>query len=153
MQSLVNQKNLEQLSSIGKRLNELEKSKCKKTADKSKIKSKRDKSVNQNVAKSTHMHTSDTVGSKTVDTSQTVSSTQTNTQTLPSLSSIRKNAINQQQVDQKIHELSQIAKTGTDSKNKSHRGWPVEVYIKIESNGHMSRFWQVLIKSMFLMIS
>ena len=46
--------------------------------------------------------------------------------------SIRENANIQQQVDQRIHELSLLAKTGTDSKIKSQRGGPVEVYIKNE---------------------
>ena len=76
------------------------------------------------------MHTADTIGAERSNTSQTVSGIQTSTQILPSLSSVRKNANIQQQVDQRIHELSQLAKTGTDLKIKSRRGGPVEVYIK-----------------------
>ena len=128
-QTLVHHKILEQLTSIGKRLDALEKSNCKKSVDKSKIKSKRGKVVVQKVPTSTHSQSVDTVTSQGVSTAQTVTGTQTNSHTLPSLSSIRQNA-NIKQVDQRIHELSVLAKTGTDSKIKSQRGGPVEVYIK-----------------------
>ena len=130
MQTLVNQKILEQLTSIGKRLDVLEKLNCKKSADKSKIKSKRGKVVEQKVATSTHRHNVDTVGLHSGSTGQTVSDTQTNAHTLPSLSSIRQNANIQQKVHQRIHELSLLPKIGTESKMKSQRVGPVEVYIK-----------------------
>ena len=129
-QTMVNHKILEQLTSIGKRLDALEKSNCKKSVDKSKIKSKRAKVVVQKVPTSTHSQSVDTVTSQGVSTASTVTGTQTNSHTLPSLSSIRQNANIQHQVDQRIHELSVLAKTGTDSKIKSQRGGPVEVYIK-----------------------
>ena len=129
-QTVVNHKILEQLTSIGKRLDALEKSNCKKSVDKTKIKSKRAKVVVQKVPTSTHSQSVDTVTSQGVSTAQTVTGTQTNSHTLPSLSSIRQNANIQHQVDQRIHELSVLAKTGTDSKIKSQRGGPVEVYIK-----------------------
>ena len=129
-QSLVNQKILEQLTSIGKRLDVLEKSNCKKSVDKSKIKSDKGKVVEHKVPISTHRQSADTVNSQGVSTAQAVNGTQINAHTLPSLSSIRQNTNIQQQVDQRIHELSLLAKTGTDSKIKSQRGGPVEVYIK-----------------------
>ena len=92
------------------------------TAYKSKIKSKRGKVVEQKVATSTHRHNVDTVGLQSGSTGHTVSDTQTNAHALPSLSSIRQNANIQQQVDQRIHELSLLAKTGMESKLKSQRG-------------------------------
>ena len=89
------------------------------------------------MATSTHMQNGDTVGSQGGSTGHTVSDVQNNNRTLPSLSSIRQNANIQQQVDQRIHELSLLAKTSMDSKIKSQRGGPVEVYIK---NSPMSMF-------------
>ena len=121
-QTLVNQKILEQLTTIGKRLDALEQTKCKKSVDKSKIKGKKAKISDHKVSLSAHRQSADTVGSQSTSTAHTVIDTQTNAHTLPSLSSIRQNANIQQQVDQRIHELSVLAKTGTDPKLKSQRG-------------------------------
>ena len=131
-QTLVNQKILEQLTTIGKRLDALESNKCKKSSDKSKIKNKKGKVGQHKVPLSAQAQSADTVLSQSTSTVPSVSDTQTNIHSLPSLSSIRQNANIQQQVDQRIHELSLLAKTGTDAKLKSQRGGGgvVEVYIK-----------------------
>ena len=139
-QTLVNQKILEQLTSIGKRLDALENNKCKKSSDKSKIKNKKAK-VGHKVPLSAHAQSVDTVGLQNASTVPSVIDTQTNTHALPSLSSIRQNANIQQQVDQRIHELSLLAKTGTDAKLKSQRGGQLKFTLKIKSNGPMSTFW------------
>ena len=93
---------------------------------------------------SAHAQSADTVGLQNASTVPSVIDTQTNTHALPSLSSIRKNANIQQQVDQRIHELSLLAKTGTDAKLKSQRGGgggQLKFTLKIKSNGPMSTFW------------
>ena len=59
-QTLVNQKILEQLTTIGKRLDALENNKCKKSADKSKIKNKKGKVSEHKVPMSAHAQSADT---------------------------------------------------------------------------------------------
>ena len=127
-QTLVNQKILEQLTTIGKRLDPLENNKCKKSIDKSKIKNKKGKVVQHSVP----TQSADTAGLQSASTVPSVTDTQTNIHSLPSLSSIRQHANIQQQVDHRIHKLSLLAKTGADAKLKSRGGGggPVEVYIK-----------------------
>ena len=130
-QTLVNQKILEQLTTIGKRLDALENNKCKKSIDKSKIKNKKGKVVQHSVPLSAHAQSADTAGLQS--TVPSVTDTQTNIHSLPSLSSIRQNANIQQQVDHRIHELSLLAKPGTDAKLTSQGGGGgggSEVYIK-----------------------
>ena len=152
-QTLVNQKILEQLTTIGKRLDALENNKCKKSIDKSKIKNKKGKVVQHSVPLSAHAQSADTVGLQSASTVPSVTDTQTNIHSLPSLSSIRQHANIQQQVDHRIHELSLLAKTGTDAKLKSQRGGQLKFILKIKSNGPMNMFWPELTRNVSLMTS
>ena len=152
-QTLVNQKILEQLTTIGKRLDALESNKCKKSIDKSKIKNKKGKVGQQKVSLSAHAQSADTVLLQSASTVPSVTDTQTNVHSLPSLSSIRQNANIQQQVDQRIHELSLLAKTGTDAKLKSQRGGQLKFISKIKSNGPMNMFWPESTKNISPMTS
>ena len=151
----MNQKILEQLTAIGKRLDALENNKCKKSIDKSKIKNKKGKVVQHSVPLSAHAHSADTVGLQSASTVPSVTDTQTNIHSLPLLSSIRQHANIQQQVDHRIHELSLLAKTGTDTKLKSQRGGggQLKFILKIKSNGPMNMFWPELTRNVFLMTS
>ena len=125
-QTLVNQQILAQLSAIGTRLEKLEKNKVSK-------KSKHVKTVSRSArgkAKSTtanspytHVHSTGTVTTPSTGTA-------TETLNLPTLDNLKKNVSIQQLVEDRIKELQQISKTGTDTKLKSQRGGQVEVLVK-----------------------
>ena len=111
-QTLVNQQILAQLSAIGTRLEKLEKNKVSK-------KSKHVKTVSRSArgkAKSTtanspytHVHSTGTVTTPSTGTA-------TETLNLPTLDNLKKNVSIQQLVEDRIKELQQISKTGTDTK-------------------------------------
>ena len=71
----------------------------------------------------THVHSTGTL---------TTPSTSTGMETLnvPTLENLKKNVSIQQLVEDRIKELQQISKTGTDPKLKSQRGGQVEVLVK-----------------------
>ena len=52
-------------------------------------------------------------------------------------------ALLQLKVDQRLQELSDLAKTDTASKSKSQHGGSVEVLIKIELNGATNMLYRV----------
>ena len=117
-QTLVNQQILAQLSAIGTRLEKLEQDKVNKKSKQVKTVSRGARGKNKSsTAKSpyTHVHSTGTL---------TTPSTGTGTETLnlPTLENLKKNVCIQQLVEDRIKELQQISKTGTDSKLKSQRG-------------------------------
>ena len=112
VQSVINSQILQQLQHIGNRLDKIENGTCKKTSDKSKIKSTK---------------------SKTKKVPSTKSSQQFETSNeckLPTLQSVKEDALIQLKVEQRLQELTELAKTGTNSKLKSQRGGNVEVMVK-----------------------
>ena len=86
----------------------------KKTSDKSKIK-KEDKGVFK---------------VKKVVTTKLDQQADKQDHKLPTLHSIREDAIIQSKVEQRLQELSKLAKTGTIQKLKSQRGGHIEVMVK-----------------------
>ena len=125
-QTLVNQQILAQLSAIGTRLEKLEQDKVHKKSNHVKTASRgaRSKTKSTTVKSPyTHVHSTGTL---------TTPSTSTTTETLnlPTLENLKKNVSIQQLVEDRIKELQQISKTGTDPKFKSQRGGQVEVLVK-----------------------
>ena len=112
VQSVINSQILQQLQQIGKILDKIENGDCKKTSDKSKIKSTKSKTKK---VVNTKLH-------QQFDTS--------NEQKLPTLQSVKEDALIQLKVEQRLQELTDLAKTGTNSKLKSQRGGNVEVLVK-----------------------
>ena len=112
VQSVINSQILEQLQQIGKRLEKIENADCKKTSDRSKIKGK-------HVSKS-----------KKVLTNKNNPKVETPDRKIPTLDSIKEDAMIQSRVEQRLQELSELDKTGTVQKLKSQRGVQVEVLIK-----------------------
>ena len=110
MQTLINARILDQLDKIGQRLDKIENKTCKKSSDKSKIKSSGKKS-----AKTKKVVTNDIASVKTPDLS----------------TSMTEEALLQLKVDQRLQELSDLAKSGIpNSKFKSQRGGNVDVQVK-----------------------
>ena len=112
-QAVINAQILEQLHRIGKRLDHIEQKDCKKTSDKTKIKNVKIK------------------GKKVKQTSDVTEQRQS----LPVphnlwQSSVSDEALLQLRVDQRLQELTDLAKTGTNSKIKSQRGGNFEVLVK-----------------------
>ena len=95
VQSVINSQILEQLQQIGKRLDKIENDDCKKTLDKSKIKGGK------------------AVKSKKVVTTKLNKQTDKHDHKLPTFESIREDAMIQSKVEQRLQELSDLAKTGT----------------------------------------
>ena len=62
-------------------------------------------------------------------------------------SSVADETLLQFKVDQRLQELSDLAKSGNFSKIKSQRGGPVDVLIKIELGGPMNTFYLASIKN------
>ena len=85
-------------------MDKIENGDYKKTSDKSKIKSTKSKAKKVSSTKSKHQ----------VDTF--------NECKLPTLQSVKEDALIQLKVEQRLQELMDLAKTGTNSKLKSQRG-------------------------------
>ena len=111
VQSVINSQILEQLQKIGKRLEKIENADCKKTSDRSKIKGK-------SVSKS-----------KKVLINKSNPKVKIPDEKIPTLDSIKVDTMIQSKVEQRLQELSELAKTGTVQKLKSQRGGQVEVLI------------------------
>ena len=112
VQSVINSQILQQLQQIEKRLDKIEGDACKKTSDKTKIKKtkvKQQKMVNTTVKQQP----------KAFDE-----------QKLPTLQSVKEDALIQLKVEQRLQELTDLAKTGMNSKVKSQRGGNVEVMVR-----------------------
>ena len=116
-QSMINSKTLEQLQKIGKRLDNIENVDCKKTSDKSKIKGAKGASKSKKLV-------------STKSDSKSDSRNETHVTTIPTFDSLREDAMNQSKVEQRLQELSELAKTGNTQKLKSQRGGQVEVLVK-----------------------
>ena len=125
-QALVNQQILAQLSVIGIRLHKLEQEKLVKKSKHSKTAGRSTRGKN----KSTTVKTSHTHGHSTGTLATKSTSTGMETLNLPTLANLKTNASIQQLVEDRIKELQQISKTGTDPKLKSQRGGQVEVLVK-----------------------
>ena len=117
-QQVINQQILLQLSSISKRLDNIEQRSVKKTADKSKIK----KSRGQKQAQSVQTPVALTHGHTTVDTNAV-------NEKIPTLESLKQNSYIQAQVEQRLKQIAAMSETGTENKIKSQRGG-VEVMVK-----------------------
>ena len=112
-QILINQEILSQLHQISQRLDKLKDgSKCKKTSDPTKIKSR--------------VHTKHAASPKIKKNKQSVVK---DTQKVPNLAELIQNAQIQIQVQQRLKELEQLVTPGIDSKIKSQRGG-VDVFVK-----------------------
>ena len=112
VQSVINSQILQQLQQIGKRLDKIEGDACKKTSDKSKI--KKTKVKQQQVVNTTVKQQPKAF----VD------------HKLPTLQSVKEDALIQLKVEQRLQKLTDLAKTGMNSKLKSQRGGNVEVMVK-----------------------
>ena len=115
VQSVINSQILQQLQQIGKRLDKIESGDCKKTSDKSKIKSTKSKAK------------------KVVRTKLKQQSETYNECKLPTLESVKEDALIQLKVEKRLQELTDLAKTTTNLKLKSQRGGNVEVMVKKQS--------------------
>ena len=115
VQNAINAQILEQLDRLGKRLDSME-NQHKKTADKSKIKSSsksKDKTSGSNVATIASGHVSQ------------------NSSNLPeNIQALRQDALVQAQVEQRLLEITQLSRAGTDSRVKSQCGGKIEVLVK-----------------------
>ena len=107
-QQAINLQILQQLGSIGKRLDAIEKKGKNKTTDPSKIKGK-------------------SVRSSAIDTPVTLPTQQSLVSPLPNLQSLRSDALIQAQVEQRLRDLVEENKSGT--KIKSLRGGSVDVVV------------------------
>ena len=134
-QQMINAQILAQLTNISQRLEKIEKPKCKKTADPTKIKNKKCK-ASHSIAQ-TVPTTSDSVIAPTsavhkapnpigID-SNCMQATNSHSQDIPQLEVLRQNTIVQAQVEKRLRELSEADKSGI--KQKSLKGGPVEVIV------------------------
>ena len=114
MQQLINARILDQLDKIGQRLDRIENKECKKTADKTKVKNSASKLVKNKKP-----------SPKVQQTAQKL-----HTVTPEQHASVADETLLQLKVDQRLRELSDLAKSGTSQKIKSQRGGPVDVLIK-----------------------
>ena len=103
VQSVINTQILEQLQKIGKRLDKIENVECKKTSDKNKIKGLK------GVAKSKKLLS-------TKSDSKSDSKVEVQAAKLPTIDSFKEDAMIQSKVEQRLLELSELAKTGTTQK-------------------------------------
>ena len=113
VQTVINAQILEQLKRIGKRLDKIENKDSKTTADKSKVKSVKQKDCKSKKSGKSAQATvknNDHTGSNSHD--------------------LTDETLLQLKVEQRLQELSDLAKTGAHSKLKSQRGGAVEVLIK-----------------------
>ena len=110
-QTLINQRILSQLDAIGKRLSVIE---------------------NSASVASSKTKNSDSVCGSTTASSSLPSSSQEDTMhaKLPDLHSIRHNKMIQEQVEERIRQLSNSDKKGTDPRVKSQRGGSVDIFVK-----------------------
>ena len=110
-QTLINQRILSQLDAIGKRLSVIE---------------------NSASVASSKVKNSDSVCGSTTASSSLPSSSQEDTMQakLPDLHSIRHNRVIQDQVEERIRQLSNSDKKGTDPRIKSQRGGSVDIFVK-----------------------
>ena len=144
-QQLVNQTILQQLEKISARLDTLEKSNCKKSVDRSKIKNRKVKqSITPNVASTLGTasprslgNTSQMASGHVCQAKAPVRHTQTqlvaqvgSDSRIPSLQEIKCDPNIQVQVDQCLRELADMSQSGTLHKVKSQRGGQVEVLIR-----------------------
>ena len=113
----INSKILEQLQKIGKRLDNIENVDCKKISDKSKIKGAKGVSKSKKLVSIKSDSKSD-------------SRNETHVTKFPTFDSLREDAMIQSKVEQRLQELSELAKTGNTQKLKSQRGGQVEVLVK-----------------------
>ena len=104
---------MEQLDKIGKHLDRIENKDSKKTADKSKVKSSK--------SKVTKSRKDSKVTQPTSKPSEHMGS---------NLGVLNDETLLQLKIEQRLQELSDLAKTGTNSKLKSQRGGSVEVLVK-----------------------
>ena len=110
-QTLINQRILSQLDAIGKRLSVIESS--------------------ASVASSKVKKSSSVCGSTTASSSLPSSSKEdTMHAKLPDLHTIRHDKLVQEQVEERIRQLSNSDKKGTDPRIKSQRGGSVDIYVK-----------------------
>ena len=115
-QTIINQQILAQLTDIGQRLTNLEKTDCKKSNDVTKHKN-RSTRTRSKPTPNMHTRSTDSTGQSTVNSAVPVTENLPfNSITVPSLADIRQNANIQEKVDQRIRELQQLSNTGTDSK-------------------------------------
>ena len=114
MQQLINARILDQLEKIGHRLDKIENKECKKSTDKAKIKNSDNKGARAKKGSIKVQHVSQKLHTSKPDQQ----------------SSVAEETLLQLKVDQRLQELSDMAKSGTFSKIKSQRGGPVEVMIK-----------------------
>ena len=135
-QSVMNSKILEQLQKNGKRLDNIESVDCKMTSDKSKIKGAKGVSKSKKLV-------------STKSDSKSNSRNEIHVTKFPMFDCLREDAMIQSKVEQRLQELSELAKTGNTQKLKSQRGGQVEA----RSNGPMNMFYPVLIKKEFHTIS
>ena len=117
VQSVINSQILDQLQKIGKRLEKIENVECKKTSDKSKIKTSKGASKSKKLVSAKSDLKSD-------------AKSELHHSNLPTFDSLKEDAVIQSKVEQRLQELSELAKTGTIQKLKSQRGGQVEVMVK-----------------------
>ena len=117
VQSVINSQILDQLQKIGKRLDKIENVECKKTLDKSKIKGLKGVSKSKKLLSAKSDLKSD-------------AKPETQISKLPTFDSLKEDVMVQSKVEQRLQELSELAKTGTLQKLKSQRGGQVEVMVK-----------------------
>ena len=115
-QALFNKQILDQLTKLGDRLDVLEKNGSKKSMDRAKIKSTTGKSKRREQSPTPHITVS-VASDKKYDT-------------LPQLDALRQDAQVQQQVQERLLELNEIATSGMPLKLKSQRGGGVDVFVR-----------------------
>ena len=124
-QDMINAQILSQLTNISQRLTKIESSKCKKTTDVKKIKTKKSKKVDTDKPAPLSTTLNENAGTSTQ--ANKINDTTPLKQDLPDLNALRQNLLIQEQVDKRLKELAEIEKTGI--KQKSLRGGPVEVLV------------------------
>ena len=119
-QLMINQQILDQLQTIGRRLDKLEQKPVKKSSDPKKIKNKT--KTKQTLTSKEHT----TLLSSASDVAK---NTNLMDQSIPNLASLRQDIQIQQQVQQRLATLAQQQVSGMDHKVKSQRGGP-DVFVK-----------------------
>ena len=110
-QQMINMQILQQLQSLGQRLDNMEEKSCKKTSDQAKVKNK----------------TVKTKKVKNSETPVTVASQSKHLATVPDLNTLRQDALIQLKVEERLKQLQENDKPG---KIKSLRGGAVEVLVQ-----------------------
>ena len=134
-QQIINAQILAQLTNISQHLEKIEKPKCKKTADPTKIKNKKGK-ASQSTTQTAHTTSDSAIATNSamlkapnpigID-SNCMQATISHSQDIPQLEVLRQNTIVQAQVEKWLRELSEADKSGI--KQKSLRGGPIEVIV------------------------